>query len=72
MVEDRGWLDAAFLKVGDLLVTPDGTTVPVEAIENEQRAEADAEKVYNFHVETHHNYYVHAGDHTTDQAHVSS
>ncbi|MDR7380953.1 polymorphic toxin-type HINT domain-containing protein [Promicromonospora iranensis] len=62
MVQGRGWLDAAFLKVGDLLVTPDGTTVPVEAIETEQRTEADAETVYNFHVETHHNYYVHAGD----------
>jgi hypothetical protein len=62
MVHERGWIDAAFLNVGDLLVTPDGTTVPVEAIETEQRDEADVETVYNFHVETHHNYYVHAGD----------
>jgi hypothetical protein len=62
MVQGRGWIDAAFLNVGDLLVTPDGTTVPVEAIETEQRDEADAETVYNFHVETHSNYYVHAGD----------
>jgi hypothetical protein len=62
MVHGRGWIDAAFLKVGDLLVTPEGTTVPVEAIETEQRPEAGAETVYNFHVETHHNYYVHAGD----------
>ncbi|WP_454857799.1 polymorphic toxin-type HINT domain-containing protein [Promicromonospora soli] len=61
MVSGRGWLDAAFLKSGDLLVTPDGTTTPVEAIETEQRADADAETVYNFHVETHSNYYVHAG-----------
>ncbi|WP_275004446.1 polymorphic toxin-type HINT domain-containing protein [Promicromonospora iranensis] len=61
MVHGRGWLDAAFLKVGDLLVTPEGATVRVEAIETEQRAE-DAETVYNFHVETHHNYYVYAGD----------
>ncbi|GAB2478440.1 hypothetical protein GCM10027063_19870 [Promicromonospora xylanilytica] len=62
MVHGRGWIDAAFLKVGDLLVTPEGTTVPVEAIETEQRTDADVETVYNFHVETHHNYYVHAGD----------
>jgi hypothetical protein len=62
MVQGRGWLDAAFLKVGDLLVTPEGTTVPVEAIEVETRDETDAETVYNFHVETHSNYYVHAGD----------
>jgi hypothetical protein len=62
MVHGRGWLDAAFLKVGDLLVTPNGTTVPVEAIETEERTDADAETVYNFHVETHHNYYVHAGN----------
>jgi hypothetical protein len=60
MVHGRGWLDAAFLRVGDLLVSADGTTVPIEAIETEQRAE-DAETVYNFHVETHHNYYVYAG-----------
>jgi hypothetical protein len=62
MVEGRGWVDAAFLEVGDLLVTPDGTTTPVEAIEIEQRAEADAETVYNFHVEALHNYFVYAGD----------
>jgi hypothetical protein len=62
MVHGCGWVDAAFLRVGDLLVTPEGTTVPVEAIETEQRTEAEAETVYNFHVETHSNYYVHAGD----------
>jgi hypothetical protein len=62
MVAGRGWVDAAFLKTGDLLVTPEGTTTPVEAIETEQRTDADAETVYNFHVETHSNYYVHAGD----------
>ncbi|MFC8797611.1 polymorphic toxin-type HINT domain-containing protein [Promicromonospora sp. NPDC057138] len=61
MVQGRGWLDAAFLSVGDVLVTPEGSTVPVEAIETEQRDEADAETVYNFHVETHSNYYVYAG-----------
>jgi hypothetical protein len=60
MVQGRGWVDAAFLKAGDLLVTAEGTMVPVESIETEQRAEA--ETVYNFHVETHSNYYVHAGD----------
>ncbi|GAA4714512.1 polymorphic toxin-type HINT domain-containing protein [Promicromonospora umidemergens] len=63
MVQGRGWLDAAFLRVGDLLVTPEGTTVPVEATDTEQRTEADAEMVYNFHVETHHNYYVRVGAH---------
>jgi hypothetical protein len=62
MVAGRGWVDAAFLKAGDLLVTSEGATVPVEAIETEQRTDADAETVYNFHVETHSNYYVHAGD----------
>jgi hypothetical protein len=62
MVQGRGWVDAAFLKAGDLLVTPDGTTVPIEGIETEQRTEADAETVYNFHVETHTNYFVYAGD----------
>ncbi|MDR7380932.1 polymorphic toxin-type HINT domain-containing protein [Promicromonospora iranensis] len=62
MVQGRGWLDAAFLNVGDLLVTPDGTTVPVQAIETAQRTEADAETVYNFHVETHSNYYIYAGN----------
>ncbi|MFC8796918.1 polymorphic toxin-type HINT domain-containing protein [Promicromonospora sp. NPDC057138] len=61
MVEGRGWLDAAFLHVGDTLVTPDGT-VTVDAIEVETRAEVDVETVYNFHVETHHNYFVYAGD----------
>jgi hypothetical protein len=61
MVHERGWIDAAFLNVGDLLVTPEGSTVPVEAIETEQRTEADAETVYNFHVETHSNYYIYAG-----------
>ncbi|MBL0885435.1 hypothetical protein HGK34_03920 [Myceligenerans sp. I2] len=60
MVHGRGWLDAAFLNVGDLLVTPEGTTVPIQTIETEQRA--DPETVYNFHVETHSNYYVLSAD----------
>jgi hypothetical protein len=62
MVHERGWIDAAFLKVGDLLVTSEGTTVPIEAVETETRDTENVEKVYNFHVVTHHNYYVLAGD----------
>ncbi|WP_342470622.1 polymorphic toxin-type HINT domain-containing protein [Promicromonospora iranensis] len=74
MVHGRGWLDAAFLKPGDLLVTPEGTTVAIESIETETRDDADAETVYNFHVATQHNYYVHAGDvaflvHNADHTH---
>jgi hypothetical protein len=62
MVQGRGWIDAAFLRVGDLLVTPEGTTVPIEAIETETRDPENVETVYNFHVETHSNYYVYVGD----------
>ena len=56
-VEGRGWVDAAFLRVGDVLVTAEGTTT-LDAVEIEARSET----VYNFHVETHRNYYVLAGD----------
>ncbi|WP_423464729.1 polymorphic toxin-type HINT domain-containing protein [Promicromonospora sp. MS192] len=62
MVAGRGWIDAAFLKEGDLLVTPEGTTTPVQAIEIEQRPEDQVETVYNFHVETYTTYYVHVGE----------
>ncbi|MFC8797208.1 polymorphic toxin-type HINT domain-containing protein [Promicromonospora sp. NPDC057138] len=61
MVQSRGWLDAAFLKVGDLLVTETGTAT-VDAIQTEQRDDADAVTVYNFHAATNHNYYVYAGE----------
>ncbi|MCP2265598.1 hypothetical protein APR03_002954 [Promicromonospora thailandica] len=60
-VQGRGWVDAAFLREGDLLVTSAGATTPVQGIQIEQRAEQDVETVYNFHVQTHSNYYVYAG-----------
>ncbi|WP_212759467.1 polymorphic toxin-type HINT domain-containing protein, partial [Promicromonospora citrea] len=61
-VQGRGWVDAAFLRTGDLLVTPEGATLPLQDVQTEDRAEDQAETVYNFHVETHHTYYVYAGD----------
>ncbi|MCP2286942.1 intein C-terminal splicing region/intein N-terminal splicing region, partial [Promicromonospora umidemergens] len=61
MVHGRGWQMAGNLRPGDVLITPDGTTV-LEAVEVEERDLADIENVYNFHVENNHNYYVHAGD----------
>ncbi|WP_345372942.1 Hint domain-containing protein, partial [Promicromonospora umidemergens] len=61
MVHGRGWQMAGNLRPGDVLITPDGTTV-LEAVDVEERDLADIENVYNFHVENNHNYYVHAGD----------
>ncbi|WP_229738459.1 polymorphic toxin-type HINT domain-containing protein, partial [Isoptericola cucumis] len=69
MVANMGWVLARDLQPGDILVTPDtgdGTgTVTLDSIRIEQR-DPDATDgpvtVYNFHVETHHNYYVLAGD----------
>ncbi|MEU4362874.1 polymorphic toxin-type HINT domain-containing protein, partial [Promicromonospora sp. NPDC023987] len=61
MVDGRGWQMAGNLRPGDVLITPEGTTI-LEAVEVEERDLADIENVYNFHVENNHNYYVHAGD----------
>ena len=61
MVEGRGWQMAGNLRPGDVLITPDGTTV-LEAVEVEERDLADIENVYNFHVENNLNYYVQVGD----------
>ncbi|MFD6177173.1 MULTISPECIES: polymorphic toxin-type HINT domain-containing protein, partial [unclassified Isoptericola] len=61
MVRNMGWILARDLQPGDILVTPDGT-VTLDRIDIEHRPEDDAVTVYNFHVETHHNYYVLAGD----------
>ncbi|MEU4364092.1 polymorphic toxin-type HINT domain-containing protein [Promicromonospora sp. NPDC023987] len=61
MVDGRGWQMAGNLRPGDVLITPDGTTV-LEAVDVEERDLADIENVYNFHVENNLNYYVHAGD----------
>jgi hypothetical protein len=57
MVQNMGWILARDLQPGDILVTPDGT-VTLDRVEIEHRDET----VYNFHVRTHHNYFVHAGD----------
>ncbi|MFC8597676.1 polymorphic toxin-type HINT domain-containing protein [Isoptericola sp. NPDC057191] len=69
MVRNMGWILARDLQPGDILVTPDtgdGTgTVTLEKIDIEHRDEHDPDgpvTVYNFHVATHHNYYVLAGD----------
>ncbi|MDR7383357.1 polymorphic toxin-type HINT domain-containing protein [Promicromonospora iranensis] len=61
MVQDKGWQMAGNLRPGDVLVTPEGTTV-LEAVNIEERDLADIENVYNFHVENSLNYYVQAGD----------
>ncbi|MFE7404991.1 polymorphic toxin-type HINT domain-containing protein [Isoptericola sp. NPDC057559] len=61
MVRNMGWIFARDLQPGDILVTPDGT-VTLDRIDIEHRDPGDAVTVYNFHVETHHNYYVLAGD----------
>ncbi len=61
MVQNMGWILARDLRPGDILVTLEGT-VTLDRVEVEHRAEGDAETVYNFHVHTHHNYYVHASD----------
>jgi hypothetical protein len=61
MVQNMGWILARDLQPGDVLLTPGGT-VTLGRIEIEHRDQDDAETVYNFHVHTHHNYFVHAGD----------
>ncbi|MFE6968223.1 polymorphic toxin-type HINT domain-containing protein [Isoptericola sp. NPDC057653] len=61
MVRNMGWIFARDLQPGDILVTPDGT-VTLDRIDIEHRDPGDAVTVYNIHVETHHNYYVLAGD----------
>jgi hypothetical protein len=61
MVQNMGWILARDLQSGDILVTPEGT-VTLDRVEVQHRDEGDAETVYNFHVHTHHNYFVRAGD----------
>src|SRR5690606_16674608 len=64
MVANMGWILARDLQPGDILLTPDGT-VTLDRIDVEHRDENDPDgpvAVYNFHVATHHNYYVLAGD----------
>ncbi|MFC6511179.1 polymorphic toxin-type HINT domain-containing protein [Promicromonospora citrea] len=61
MTPDRGWQMAGNLRVGDVLVTVEGTAT-VQAVEVEERDLVDIEQVYNFHVENTHTYYVLAGD----------
>ena len=57
MVHNQGWTEAADLRAGDILVTPAGTA-RIDLVDVEDRNET----VYNFRVDTHHNYYVYAGD----------
>jgi intein/homing endonuclease len=52
------WVDAEELEAGDLLLTPEGETVKVEAV----RSYTKTVKVYNLTVEEAHTYYVEAGD----------
>ncbi len=56
MVKDRGWVKAGDLQVGDVLVTPTGTTV-LAGIEHV----AKGATVYNFQVAVNHDYYALAG-----------
>ena len=56
---DGKWIDAADLKPGDLLLTPDGATVRVIAIV----AYGAQATVHNLTTTNHHTYYVSAGQH---------
>ncbi|SHH48966.1 intein C-terminal splicing region/RHS repeat-associated core domain-containing protein [Clostridium collagenovorans DSM 3089] len=55
-VEERGWVSASELKVGDKLRSKEDKIVVVEEVEIEQLKEKI--KVYNLEVEDNHNYYV--------------
>ncbi|MDR7384373.1 polymorphic toxin-type HINT domain-containing protein [Promicromonospora iranensis] len=67
MVHGMGWIEAQDLKRGYLLATETGTAalddVVVEHLDPEAVPGAGGPVVvYNFHVQSHHNYYVLAGD----------
>ena len=55
-VEDKGWVAAGDLEIGDTLVTADGDTVEIADIEIEKLAEPIL--VYNLEVEDFHTYFV--------------
>lgn len=55
-VEDKGWVAAGNLEIGDILVTADGDEVEVADIEIEKLAEPIL--VYNLEVEDFHTYFV--------------
>lgn len=57
-VQGRGWTPASRLLVGDRLHEPDGTTVAVRSV----HATGHIETVYNFEVQSLHDYYVKAGN----------
>ena len=52
----KGWTDAAHLRAGDILVLVNGEYVVVEKVQHELLE--SPVKVYNFHVEDYHTYYV--------------
>jgi len=53
-VEDRGWVEAAFLRVGDILIGRTGHRLPVSGIVKSGRVAT----VCNFEVEDYHSYFV--------------
>lgn len=57
-VVDKGWVKAAELKVGDLLIGRDGTQTAVEDVIDT----GEYETVYNFRVAEFHTYFVGSGD----------
>ena len=63
--EDRGWVGAADLYIGELLVSPDGTVRIVVGNADDQRPEGIT--VYNFTVEGDHTYFVADGQGTVDE-----
>ena len=52
----KGWTDAAQLRAGDILVLVNGEYVVVEKVQHELLE--SPVKVYNFHVEDYHTYYI--------------
>jgi Pretoxin HINT domain len=55
-VEGRGWIPAAMLTIGDVLLTRDDRLVPVEGIADSGRVET----VYNWRIAEYHTYFVSA------------
>lgn len=53
-LDGKGWTEVKDLKVGDLLVSSDGTTLAIDKIEKEPREAT----VYNFEVKDFHSYFV--------------
>ena len=57
-IKGKGWIEARYLQIGDILITSEGKEIEIKNIETVKHEGNELKEVYNIEVNNNHNYFV--------------